>query len=251
MLSAEPRTNLRQENSPSRRDTRARFEQWAHNPLCQANVKSAVYGVSMAEVAKAEGLAPGPGQSPFAIARGVSFEAALFLNEGERLQSALKEKWPALFAGAGCEFVDLRVRLKRGKLSGLDRAIEATADFLRRIASRAEPKTSWLAAGAAISVPGNAMMPEAVLVVDALHASSSPGGAVLTVGEIKSYPDRDGFTDASELALARAQAGVYVHGLRAAIEALGLAQKVQVSDRGFLVLSKPGSNQASVRAPEA
>ena len=42
------------------------------------------------------------------------------------------------------------------------------------------------------------------------------------VGEIKTYPDRAGYTDARELATARAQAGVYVHGLDFVLEELGL-----------------------------
>jgi hypothetical protein len=72
----------------------------------------------------------------------------------------------------------------------------------------------------------------------------------LTVGEIKTYPDRGGYTDPRELATARAQAGVYVHGLRLVVEELGLAASFIVADKGFLVLSRPGSNRPSVRAGE-
>jgi hypothetical protein len=62
----------------ARRNTRMRFEQWAQNPLCQANTVSAVYAVRMSEVAVAEGYRPTFGQSPFAIARGDQFERSLF-----------------------------------------------------------------------------------------------------------------------------------------------------------------------------
>ena len=72
----------------------------------------------------------------------------------------------------------------------------------------------------------------------------------LQVGEIKTYPDRGGYTDGGELAQARAQAGVYVHGLRLVVEALGLQERLSVSESGFLVLSRPGSNFPSVRAGE-
>ncbi len=37
------------------------------------------------------------------------------------------------------------------------------------------------------------------------------------VGKTKTYPDRAGYTDTEELATARAQAGVYVHGMRVAL----------------------------------
>src|SRR5690606_1022606 len=69
------------------------------------------------------------------------------------------------------------------------------------------------------------------------------------VGEIKTYPDRGGYTDRVELATARAQAGIYVHGLREVIAELGL-EGLDVATTGFLVLTRPGSNQPSVRARE-
>jgi hypothetical protein len=48
------------------------------NPQCQANVISAVHNIPMADVAKLEGSKPTIGQSPFGIARGQTFEGALF-----------------------------------------------------------------------------------------------------------------------------------------------------------------------------
>jgi hypothetical protein len=70
------------------------------------------------------------------------------------------------------------------------------------------------------------------------------------VGEIKTYPDRGGHTDSAELATARAQAGVYVHGLDVTLAGMGLADRFTVSRKGFLVLSRPGSNFPSIRANE-
>jgi len=72
-------------DAETRRDTRLRFEQWANNTKCDANVLSAVHGVPMATVARAEGLTPSMGQSPFALARGLMFEGRLFRNGAERL----------------------------------------------------------------------------------------------------------------------------------------------------------------------
>ncbi len=72
----------------------------------------------------------------------------------------------------------------------------------------------------------------------------------LMVGEVKTYPDRGGYTDPKELAVARAQAGVYVQGLRLVVDELKLGGKLEVSLSGFLVLSRPGWNVPSVRAGE-
>ena len=76
----------------ARRNTRARFEQWARNPSCPANTVSAVHNIRMADVAKAIGIKPSFGQSPFAIARVETFERSLFWNDGERIRDALVDK---------------------------------------------------------------------------------------------------------------------------------------------------------------
>src|SRR5262249_28103589 len=88
------------------------------------------------------------------------------------------------------------------------------------------------------------------LIMDVLAVRYDREPVTLMVGEIKSYPDRGGYTNPAELATARAQAGVYVHGLRTALIELGISEKLLVSDQGFLVLSRPGSNQPSVRVGE-
>jgi len=72
------------EQQESRRDTRRRFEQWAHNPTCQANTISAVHGISMADVATRESGRSSMGQSPFAIARGQAFERGLFRQNADK-----------------------------------------------------------------------------------------------------------------------------------------------------------------------
>src|SRR4051794_23289412 len=67
------------------RDTRLRFEQWAKNPVCEANTMSAVHNVKMAKVAESVGVAPSFGASPFALGRGEQFEFNLLNNSAERL----------------------------------------------------------------------------------------------------------------------------------------------------------------------
>jgi hypothetical protein len=138
-----------------------------------------------------------------------------------------------------------------GRLHRLDEALAATADLLRDAAkAKRRPAGPWLVAGATVRVPGGVMLPEAILVLDALVIDRSKTPARLGVGEIKTYPDRAGYTDAQELATARAQAGVYVHGLRLVVEELGLGGALDVATEGFLVLTRPGLNRPSVRAGE-
>jgi len=233
----------------SHRDTRRRFEQWARNPTCQANTLSAVHNVPMTDVAAREGALPSMGQSPFAIARGQSFERALFRSQAESLFEALKAS--GVVPGNASGLADLRLRMNGGRLHSLDDARSGTSDLLRDLASgRRGVSRPWLVAGATVRIPGGVMLPEAILVLDTLVIDHSTKPCTLTVGEIKTYPDRGGYTDPQELATARAQAGVYVHGLDLVLDELGLHDHFRVSLTGFLVLSRPGFNRPSIRAGE-
>ena len=233
---------------PERRDTRRRFEQWAHNPTCEANTLSAVHGISMAEVAREEGLTPSMGQSPFAVARGQTFERGLFRDGAAELRAELERAGVLPLGSSG--LLDLRLRRHGGPMPDLDAARAATLDLLRAV-GRADPnRRPSIIASATLLIPSGVMLPEALLVVDVIAATYTASDVVLTVGEIKTYPDRGGHTDTGELATARAQAGVYVHALRMVAKELGLADRIRVSERGFLVLSRPGFNRPSVRANE-
>jgi hypothetical protein len=233
----------------SHRDTRRRFEQWARNPGCQANTLSAVHNILMADVVKHEGGHATMGQSPFAIMRGQSFEKSLFRNDGESLLEALKKA--GVLPAAAHGLVDLRLRLNGGPCHGLDESLAKTADLLRALAGQRPPRNpAWLVAGATVRVPGGVMLPEALLVLDALVIRHDEAPKRLIVGEIKTYPDRGGYTDPKELATARAQAGVYVHGLDLVLAELGVGASFTVAREGFLVLTRPGFNRPSIRAGE-
>lgn len=237
-----------------RRDTRLRFEQWAHNPECGANTISAVLGVRMSEVAEREGIKPTMGQSPFALARGRVFEKRLFDKDAARLREAM-EVAGVLPAGTD-GFGDERLRQNGGsKLATIEQAIDATSQLLRRIAVRPLPPKGdaahpTIVAGATLRIPANVMLPEAILIVDVLAIRYDADAPLIHVGEIKTYPDRGGYTDTADLAGARAQAGIYLHGLRLTIAKLGLDGRITCDEKGFLVLTKPGSNRPSVRAGE-
>ncbi len=224
-----------------------RFEQWAKNPTCEANTVSAVHNVRMSEVAKSVDLPPTFGQSPFAIARGQEFERGFLARDGARLFEALTTA-EVLPEGAD-GFLDLRLRMNGGsRVRTLDQALEETEALLRDVAS-GTPAPS-LVAGATVRIPRGVMLPEAILIIDALVIDGSEVGTMLVVGEIKAYPDRGGYTDPAELAAARAQAGLYIHALDVVTASLGIGSLIDVAREGFLVLTKPGSSWPSVRARE-
>lgn len=235
------------EQRESRRDTRRRFEQWVKNPTCQANTISAVHGIPMADVATRESGRSSMGQSPFAIARGQAFERGLFRQGADKLiQALIKTK---VLPSGSTGLADFRLRMNGGRCRTLDDARNETSDLLRHAAVR--PKSApAVVAGATVTIPGGVMLPEALLVLDVLVIRSGEERPELVVGEIKTYPDRAGYTDKSELATARAQAGIYVHGLTLVLAELGLADAFHISKTGFLVLSRPGFNDLSIRAGE-
>jgi hypothetical protein len=230
-----------------------RFEQWAKNPTCAANAISAVHNVRMDTVAKFENVETTFGQSPFAIARGNSFERSLFFDDAARLIQELVEKDVLPEGAAG--FSDLRLRINGGRrVTTLDQAISETRELLQRIAAAEtagqRERLPAVVAAATVRIPRGVMLPEAVLIIDALAVRIDTGRPTVVVGEIKTYPDRGGHTDPAEIAQARAQAGIYLHALQLVVRELGVEGAINLSDKGFLVLSRPGSNQPSVRAGE-
>ncbi len=214
---------------------------------------SAVHDIPMDQVARAAGLTPKFGQSPFAITRGKVFEASLYASEAERLREALI-KSGVLPPGAD-GFEDYRLTMNGGKVKTLDAALAKTEAFLRRAATagaKARDALPTIVAGPTLRIPGRAILPDGMFAIDVMtvHPQASPRPVVLRVGEIKVYPDRGGFTDPGELSSTRAQAGIYVHALQLAIHEMKLGGGVEVALDGFLVLSRPGSNFPSIRARE-
>lgn len=230
----------------SAKDTRRRFEQWARNPSCAANTVSAILNVRMADVAKAEGGTIPFGQSPFALARGQAFERRIFKNDADILRTELEAQ--AVLSPKSKGFADFRFRQGGGPFQRIDDARHATTDWLKEVA--AGSREGCIAAGACIRLPGGGMLPHADLCIDALAVRHDAGHPGLVIGEIKVYPDRGGHTDPVQLATSRAQAGLYVHGLRVTLAQQNLADQIAVSDRGFLALSRSGSNRLSVRCDE-
>lgn len=231
----------------ARRETRRRFEQWARNPECHANVVSAVHNVKMGVAARKENPnAPREGQSVFALERGVTFEGSLVANGAERLLKALQDA--QVVSPTSTNFEDHRTTSNGGPLSSLDVAVETGHQFLTSLANGT--KFNGAISSLTVRIPRGIMLPEATLIIDVLSVQTDGDIPIISVGEVKTYADQGGHTHRSDLATARAQMGLYVHALEITLEGLGLAEKVEVSKVGFLILTYPGSNQPSVRSNE-
>lgn len=231
----------------ARRETRRRFEQWAHNPECHANVVSAVHNVKMSAVARRENPSVAmSGQSVFALERGNTFEAGLMADGAAKLLRALADA--GVVDQANPHFADHRTVANGGTIASLDQAVETGHRFLADLAGAAG--FHGAVSSLTVRIPRGIMLPEATLIIDVLAVRHGADGPVIEVGEVKTYADQGGHTHRGDLAAARAQMGLYVHALELTLEHLGVADKVAVSQQGFLVLTYPGSNQASVRAGE-
>ena len=237
----------------TRHDTRRRFEQWAKNPDCESNTISAVAGIEMAKIAEAEGLESSMGQSPFALARGVTFERSLFADDAKRLLEALAEA--KIVSADASGLADLRLRMGGGPIKDLDTAAKETRALLQSAATAGSEGIDGLPAviaSATLTIPGKpVMLPEGKLAIDALVVRPSATEKIeLVIGEIKTYPYRAGHTEAADLATSRAQAGVYLHALRLAVDELDISDRVEVAKAGFLVLSKAGRNDPAILPAE-
>lgn len=231
-------------------NTRVRFEQWANNPECAANTLSAVLNVQMATVAQSLGYAGNKGTSPFAVARGMTFEHDLFKDQAQRLREGLVR---AEVLPEGTEgFEDFRLPQNRGsKIKTLDEAILGSKTFLHSLAKNSVSSVPSITTGLTLRLVKGQMLPEATLILDVMTIHPEEGGNyVLRVGEIKVFPDRGGYTDPQHLASARAQAGVYKEALENWIEIEGLSEKLSVSNFGFLVFTWPGSGWPVIRGNE-
>lgn len=230
------------------RGTRLRFEQWAANPTCHANVSAVVHNVSMKKVAERE--APGihlKVQSDLTFARGQLFEASVLANEGERLVREFR-RLGIVGEDEPVHYTDLRTHFSEDDVPQLEEAVSSTERWLRGI--RNLQRGRHLVSGIVLRIPRGVLLPEATLKLDVTYIDTTGERASIVVGEIKSYADRGGFTQASSLASARAQAGVYVHAFELVIEKLGLETSCKVEKAGFLVLTSPGTNFPSLRWDE-
>lgn len=228
-----------------RQNTRLRFERWAANPTCKANIAAVVHNVSMVSVARHENPSIHvKEQSQLAFERGLVFEASLLRDDARRLIAELR-RTDAIPAETDVGFVDFRIQTTGNRPRDFEAALAASTKWLKNIASL---KPGFhIVAGLAVRIPRGVMLPEASLIIDVLLVDAREPKKHLIIGEVKSYSDRGGYTKAASLASARAQAGLYVHAMSLVVESLALKEVCAVNWNGFLVLAKPGRNFPTVR----
>lgn len=223
---------------------RRRIEKLVANPQCEANVLAAAHDISMEAVARAEGLEPKVGLSPFARQRGENFEKAQFQDDAASLREALIEEGALSLSATG--FIDLRPS-DRG--SPARRLAESAKRFEELLS---DPRSfRGIIAGPGLVLPGTIQHLGGLMAADFVLLDAMDGALTLTVGEIKSYPDLDGYTDPAQISGTRAQAGLYHHVLSEMLQDLG-ASAPALSPWGVIVLARPGlsANRPSVRARE-
>lgn len=212
----------------------------------------------MADVAKKIGLKPSFGASPFALGNGEQFERNLLADKAERLFEQLRKT--SLIVSGQEGFLDLRTEQNGGtrkSLVQLEDAISESLTFLRDAGSaRGKDVLKFPAVIAALTVkiPKGVMLPEAILIIDVVTVTpieiDGDTRAQLTVGEIKTYPDRGGETKGDQLAQARAQLGLYLHALEVVLADQSLDDRPLLNEYGFLVMTRPGTNFPTVRTGE-
>ena len=208
---------------------------------------SAVHGVPMADVAAREGFKPTFGQSR-SLSRGelrLKGSCSVAAVNNSFGPSSRRTSFPK-----APQVSNFRIRMNGGPLRDLETSIAKTSDLLRRLAETKPGSVPAIVAGATVRIPRGVMLPEALLILDALAIRTDGDLPELIVGEVKTYPDRGGHTDPHELAVARAQAGLYVHALQLVVRELRVEGRVRVRTDGFLALTRPGSNMPAIRAGE-
>lgn len=231
------------DRKPTRGRVRLRLEQWGKNPTCETNLVSAIRDVDMAKVAQAFGIKASSAPSELALRNGKFFEQLLFRDGASVLLDLLRDLDDPVIDETEQLFLDHRLTHEGGShFTLLADVVTAGEQALKTLASlrAGDPLPMALVAGFSVQIPEAPPIPEATYILDVLTVRRRNGKVELTVGEVKDYPDRGGYTESRGLATARIQAGAYVFALRHCIDRLGLSEGIIVRDLGFIVLTKPG-----------
>jgi hypothetical protein len=235
-------------------DLHQRLRRFMANSACQANVRAAVHGVPMQEVAKHEGDCANLGDSQFAKIRGFQFENYLLKNQAFHLLKALEN---AGIAGPyPYRFFNLRLKKNGGTFDDVTQVRVAFRKLMHHFALKFRSGKgtcqSALIAGAALMVAGKGVLPHGCLFPDVLLLVPAEHGrsATLSIGEIKVYSDRGGYTDSEELASMRAQAGLYWYAVSQALAHWQVNDTIHLQKQGFFILTHPSRQRLSVRINE-
>jgi hypothetical protein len=190
-------------------------------------------GADKTEIAAQAGFPSPFGQSPFALIRGVSFEAQVKANGCAELLRVLRDKLGLSVPEVSYDDLETvgenasrEVRFRRSR-----------ALLLRAAHNRDDPGTLFDHPMLRLTVGGNIAYLEPDLIAFQL-------GGQLHVLEIKSFAVIDGQADGEQVAAATKQAAVYILALRDLIAEDGLPAET-VSDNVILVTPENFSNRAT------
>jgi hypothetical protein len=218
------------------------LERVARNPSCQRLRAVTIAGSSPATALKlVYGQPPQEGQSPFAIGIGNRFERGLFENGAARLLDLLR---------------------RQGRLSPTDCGVVSIPDLVPGIAAAdlnrrhtlSERYVSMKLAGDP-AAPNILIKPRLTIAYLGVEHAVEPDVLIAAgtepfyrLGEVKSYPDRDGKTGPADIRSACRHAAVGIVALRQAVTRLGAGEPGSlVPASGDLILRVPGSARATLR----
>ncbi|MFJ9608144.1 hypothetical protein ACIRS1_17565 [Kitasatospora sp. NPDC101176] len=203
----------------------------AANPGCHRRAVLDAAGVDKSALAARLGRPAPFGQSPFAISRGVIFEARLKADDYAALLEPLRARLGVPVDGGGAPLLVPDLLHRSGPAVRADR----TAEALARAAAEPEAWTLLDHPMLRLDVAGGTayLEPDAVVV----H------GGRCTVVEIKSFPVLDGGADPAKVGAAARQAAVYVLALQHA--AAARAGRPLAED-SYTEQALPGSPRSSV-----
>jgi hypothetical protein len=218
------------------------IERVARNPDCTRLRALTIAGITPATAAvQIYGEPAREGQSPFALAIGNRFENVLMANGGAALLTRYRDN--GRLTVRECKVVVVP-DLAPGTTPVSMARRRAETDRLFRLKLQQSSKAPNLIVKPRI--PVRLLGIDHDTEPDALVAADTD--QFYRPAEIKSYPDRDGKTDAADIRGACRQAAVGVVSLRHALDRFGIRDSEQlVRSRGDLILRAPGSMRPTLR----
>jgi hypothetical protein len=200
---------------------------FAQNTDCRLATLGFAAGVDFDRLLKGTRFQPAFGQSPFAFARGLSFEKMLRDNDYALTRDLLRG--PLGLPGTRARVVNLREGFPPGP-GRMPARVNATANLIRLIL-HGDLTAPHLIDGAVVS--GLVGGIDAYFEADSLAARDA--GGEIRIAEVKSFPKVDDRVDPDQLGSALDQSAVYVLLTRDAVAALGGDPDKLVSDRVMLI----------------
>ena len=210
------------------------IEHIARNPGCKRLLAISSAGVKPRHVSKeVYGVDPEEQQSPFAIQTGKAFEKRLYADNGKLLVERYQR---AGLLPSIAQVAVIPELIPADMPDAMTKRRDLTLQYLT-MKRRGDPQAPHLIIHPRLAVDLAGV--EHIIEPDALAASDSD--AFYRPVEIKSYPDRGGKTDQSDLRNARRQLAVGVVGLEHELAGLpGSVSSGLILDEGDLILRKIG-----------